>query len=183
VAKRRADQHLAATQPVYVGEHGWRIGNVDPPESIAQSKASDPTAESAQNAESEEIEIMIATLSHDLRAPLRAIDAYMRLLGYELGDSSNDKALAYIERTCRSVELAQDLLQELLDFLRCRHAPLLCEDIDLSAMAQTILEELRIVDPERVVSMQIEPGMRACGDPRLIRRLLHNLLGNAWTFT
>jgi signal transduction histidine kinase len=130
-----------------------------------------------------ELEIAIAALSHDLRAPLRAIDAYMHLLAAELPGSIRGGARTYIDRTHRSVAFAQGLIEQLLAFLRCGHETLERRQVDLSVMASNIIEELRAVDPTNPVRILIAPNLIATADPSLMCRLLQNLLGNAWKFS
>jgi signal transduction histidine kinase len=155
--------------------------------SSASSRASGASNESGcdctQRTNAPELEIAIAALSHDLRAPLRAIDAYMYLLAAELPVDVSMTARNYIDRTHRSVALAQGLIEQLLVFLRCGHETLERCDVDLSAIARGILDELQAVEPKHSVRIHIAPSLRAYADPSLARRLLQNLLGNAWKFT
>lgn len=71
----------------------------------------------------------------------------------------------------------------LLAHARLSHAPLAARHVDLSAMAQAVLDDLRQREPHRAVTTDVQRGLRAVGDPVLLRMLLENLLGNAWKFT
>ena len=75
------------------------------------------------------------------------------------------------------------LIDALLNFSRIAHDELQMETIDFSAMANIIAAELRMADPERRVEVRIDKGIRAYGDPQLLRVVLENLFGNAWKFT
>lgn len=130
-----------------------------------------------------EIETAIAALSHDLRAPLRALDAYVQLLTAELPRETPESAWRYLERACRSIEVARGLVEQLLDYLRCGQGTVRCEELDLTAIARSIIDELDTINADRRVDVHIAGDLRAAGDPALVRRLLQNLLGNAWKFT
>jgi signal transduction histidine kinase len=107
----------------------------------------------------------------------------MYLLAAELPVGVSVSARNYIDRTHRSVAFAQGLIEQLLVFLRCGHETLEHADVDLSAIARGILDELKTVEPRHAVRIYIAPNLRAWADPSLARRLLQNLLGNAWKFT
>jgi signal transduction histidine kinase len=155
----------------------------EPAESQPSGRPFEGGEDHAKRTSAPELEIAIAALSHDLRAPLRAIDAYMYLLAAELPVEAPVGAMKYIDRTHRAVALAQGLIEQLLTFLRCGHETLERSDVDLSALASSILDELKAVNPQHSVRIHIEPDLRAYADPSLARRLLQNLLGNAWKFT
>jgi hypothetical protein len=133
--------------------------------------------------QAKELQFIIGAISHDLRTPLRAMDAYMHLLAGEIAGSASDIAHRYIERASRSVQVMRALVDDLLDYVSTGQGTMAKEPIDLSEMARGIIAELAVVEPTRVVVAHIEPGLRTIGDPILIRRLLHNLLSNAWKFT
>lgn len=75
------------------------------------------------------------------------------------------------------------LIDTLLNFSRLAHSELHLGNISLSAMASTIAAELRLMEPARRVEIQIGDGITSTGDPKLIKVVLENLLGNAWKYT
>jgi len=77
----------------------------------------------------------------------------------------------------------EGLISSILSLYRVSHSPVQHDNLDLSAMAQQVAEELQLSDPSRHVRFDITPGMRTRGDRALIQALLQNILGNAWKFT
>jgi light-regulated signal transduction histidine kinase (bacteriophytochrome) len=75
------------------------------------------------------------------------------------------------------------LIDDLLNLSRLTRTPMRMEAVDLTWTAQSVIEDLRRQDPARKVDVLIAPGLKAWGDPGLLRALLQNLLGNAWKFT
>jgi signal transduction histidine kinase len=130
-----------------------------------------------------ELETFSYSVSHDLRAPLRAIDGFSRALLEDAGDQLDEVAQGHFARiraaTLRMATLIDDLLQ--LSRLS-RMAPVL-GDVDVSANAQSVIDDLRAAEPERAVEVTIQPGLHALADPALANVVLENLLGNAWKFT
>jgi signal transduction histidine kinase len=131
-----------------------------------------------------ELDAFGATLSHDLRAPLRSIEGFSRLLLHAPYDERLDPAIRdYLQRIHRaSLRLAQ-MMDELLQLVRLAPGGTRSERVDLSRMAEDILATLRTADPARRSETAIEPDIAVTGDSRLLRLALENLLGNAWKFT
>lgn len=130
-----------------------------------------------------ELELFAYSVSHDLRAPLRTVDSFGRLLADRSGDALDDQGRDYLSRIRGAAAHMDGLIDALLGMTRLSRAELRREPLDLSAMAQDVLEELRRADPQRQVDAQVQPGLRVTGDAVLMRNLLQNLLGNAWKFT
>jgi PAS domain S-box-containing protein len=131
----------------------------------------------------EELESFAYTISHDLRAPLRAIDGFTRILGERYAPAFDEGGRAYLARVRAATARMGELIDALLKMSRVSRGELRRQPLDLSAMATDVVAELRQGDPERHVEVEIEPGMQASGDSALVRNLLANLLGNAWKFT
>jgi signal transduction histidine kinase len=130
-----------------------------------------------------ELEAFSYSVSHDLRAPLRAIDGFSKLLLDRCGDAVDEEGRHYLERVRAGTTRMAALIDDLLELSRITRATLRDEPVDLSAMARAIVEELRRRDPQRVVTVEIAPGLSVRGDRRLLAIALENLLGNAWKFT
>jgi signal transduction histidine kinase len=123
------------------------------------------------------------SVSHDLRAPLRAIDAFSQALLEDFGQVLDGEGSDYLRRICANATRMSQLIDDLLKLSRLTRAEIHCEPIDLSAVARSIASDLQRAAPERSVTFAIEPDVMASGDPRLLRVLLENLLGNAWKYT
>jgi light-regulated signal transduction histidine kinase (bacteriophytochrome) len=130
-----------------------------------------------------ELEAFSYSVSHDLRAPLRAIDGFSRILLNDYADRLDDTGRSHLERVRRAAQNMGMLIDDLLKLSRVTRTELKHEQVDLSALANEIAEELRRQGPERIVHFTIAPGLVAYGDKGLLRIVLDNLLGNAWKFT
>jgi len=122
-------------------------------------------------------------VSHDLRAPLRAIDGFSQALLDDAGERLQPEDLRLLARVRAAAQRMVLLIDDLLRLSRISRLPKEPRSIDLSRLAQAIAGELRSREPARAAVVEIEPGMQGVGDERLLRILLDNLLGNAWKFT
>jgi signal transduction histidine kinase len=130
-----------------------------------------------------ELEAFSYSVSHDLRAPLRAIHGFATILEQQLGDGLPPEALHSLERVKAGAKTMSTLIDELLKLSRLGRQPLGHATVDLSAVAHEIVAELRRADPERDVDVSIQQGLRVIGDQQLLRIALVNLLANAFKFT
>jgi PAS domain S-box-containing protein len=130
-----------------------------------------------------ELEAFSYSVSHDLRAPLRAVDGFSQVLLNRYADKLDDTGRDYLARVRRASQRMGELIDDLLQLSRVTRGNLRRQEVDLSAMAQGMIEELRRTPPERAVAVTIQAGMQAFGDAGLLRVVLDNLLGNAWKFT
>ncbi|KRB04422.1 CHASE domain-containing protein [Lysobacter sp. Root690] len=131
----------------------------------------------------QELEAFAYSVSHDLRAPLRAIDGFSRILGEKYADRLDESGSGYLARVRKAAARMGDLIDALLKMSRVTRSELKHESVDLSRVANELIEELRMGDAQREVEVRIEPGLQVVGDAPLLRNLLGNLLGNAWKFT
>jgi signal transduction histidine kinase len=130
-----------------------------------------------------ELESFSYSVSHDLRAPLRAIDGFAQALREDEGGRLSPEGLALLGRLQAAAGRMGQLIDDLLRLSRVTRAEPRREPVDLSALAASVLDELRQSEPGREVDLSLQPGLATQGDPRLLRVLLENLLGNAWKFT
>lgn len=130
-----------------------------------------------------ELEAFSYSVSHDLRAPLRAIDGFSRILANDYADRLDDAGRDRLQRVRRAAQHMGALIDDLLKLSRVTRADLKREEVDLSALANEVFEELRKQEPQRAVGFAASPGLSAYCDRRLLRIVLDNLLGNAWKFT
>ena len=130
-----------------------------------------------------ELSAFAYSVSHDLRAPLRAIDAFSQALLEDYGGALDAQGQDYLRRVRSNASRMGQLIDDLLQLSRLTRIELEVEAIDLSAMARAIAADLQRANPNRVVTFAIEPGIVTQADPRLLRVLLENLIGNAWKYT
>ncbi len=134
----------------------------------------------------EELESFCYSVSHDLRSPLSAVDGFASLLEQSveaLPEPMAQKGQHYLKRVRAGVVQMGELIDALLSLARLARAPLRHDRVDLSALANEVLTNCRERDPARVLEAQVQPGLIATGDQRLLRQVLDNLLGNAWKFS
>lgn len=134
-------------------------------------------------AANQELEAFSYSVSHDLRAPLRAIDGFSQALLDDYANQLDDQAMDYLNRVRAATQRMGHLIDDMLTLSRVTRAEMQRETVDLSALAADVLEELQKSEPERKVDWRIESGLVAQGDVQLLRIVLANLLGNAWKFT
>lgn len=137
----------------------------------------------ALTAVNDELESFSFSVSHDLRAPLRTIDEFSRILLEDHGSALGPEGSRLLSRVRAASERMAVLIDDLLELSRVARAPLLRTEVDLTAMATTVVDTLRRADPMRTVIVHIEPGLTTVADPGLTRIVLDNLIANAWKFT
>lgn len=130
-----------------------------------------------------ELEAFSYSVSHDLRAPLRAIAGFSRALQEDVGDKLDPDARAHLERVRHAAQRMETLIDDLLQLASVSRTEMSRSTVDLSRLAGEILADLAASEPQRVAAAEIAPGLRVSADPRLLRILLENLLGNAWKFS
>jgi signal transduction histidine kinase len=132
---------------------------------------------------SAEMEVLVSRASHDLLAPLRHIDAFSEALLRDCGGALGEDGRSHLARIRLARRRAQEIIEDLLTLWRVTSAELATEVVDLSALARRAWAGLRQAEPWRAIEVRLEDGVTARGDPRLLRVLLENLLGNAWKYT
>ncbi|MCE7894030.1 MAG: PAS domain-containing sensor histidine kinase [Sorangiineae bacterium PRO1] len=130
-----------------------------------------------------ELEAFSYSVSHDLRSPLRAIDGFGLALVEDYGDRLDDEGRDYVRRMRAATQRMGQLIDDLLQLARVSRAELRPERVDLAVLARTVVEELQSAHPERRVEARLTDPLEVNADPRLMRAVLENLLGNAWKFT
>jgi signal transduction histidine kinase len=130
-----------------------------------------------------ELEAFTHSVSHDLRAPLRALIGFSRILLEEHSEGLGKEGGECAGRISAAAERMEALIEDLLRLSRITRAEMRREPVDLSGLAERIAEELHQTEPGRAVEFAINPGLSAYGDPALLQVALQNLLGNAWKYT
>jgi two-component system NtrC family sensor kinase len=130
-----------------------------------------------------ELESFSYSVSHDLRAPLRAIDGFSRILLEDYAPTLDAQGQEYLKRVRAGTLRMGQLIDDMLALSRVGSSSLERRPSDLSTIAKAVLEELSRGEPGRKVEASIQDGVVADADPRLMRVLFNNLIGNAWKFT
>ncbi|GLI37019.1 sensor histidine kinase [Geobacter hydrogenophilus] len=130
-----------------------------------------------------ELESFSYSVSHDLRAPLRHLDGFSRILEEECASKLGEPGRDCLQRIRAAAEKMDTLVNALLQLSRMIRTEIDLHPVDVSAMAREIVEELAKSDPDRNVTVDIEGGVVVMADPHLLRIVMDNLLGNAWKYT
>jgi two-component system, NtrC family, sensor kinase len=155
-AEARAARELAETRAALVEELQWR---------------------------NKELEAFSYSVSHDLRNPLHIVSGFSETLLADYGDVLEADGRFQLERIHAAAQRMADLVDGLLQLAQASRGEVTAEPVDVSAIGQAVVDDLRHGDPGREVSVTVIAGMHADADPRLVRTLLENLVGNAWKFT
>jgi signal transduction histidine kinase len=130
-----------------------------------------------------ELESFCYTVSHDLRAPLRAIDGFSQALIEDFPADVPEEALRYLDRIRAATQRMGQLIEDLLNLSRVSRVELARREVDVGELARQVATDLHVRDPSRAVEIAVWDEMRVDADPRLLRAALENLMGNAWKFT
>jgi signal transduction histidine kinase len=130
-----------------------------------------------------ELESFSYSVSHDLRAPLRAIDGFGQALVDDFPEHLPADAKRYLSRIRTSTQHMAQLIEDLLNLARVSRGTVERRPVDLSQVARQVVGELQQREPGRTVEVSVWEGIRAEADQHLVRVALENLIGNAWKFT
>ena len=130
-----------------------------------------------------ELESFSYSVSHDLRAPLRSIDGFSRILLTSCESKFDTEERALFQRVLSATDRMNQLIEDLLNLSRVTRIAMTPEQVDLSALAERINAALRSDHPNLNVRCLVEPGITASCDGRLVETVLRNVLENAWKFS
>jgi signal transduction histidine kinase len=131
-----------------------------------------------------ELESFSYSVSHDLRAPLRAIDGFSKALLTEYANKVLDgQGLHFLHRVRSGTQKMAGLIDDMLHLARVTRRTLDRGDVDVTAVAEEVAAELERRNPGRRVDVTVEAGLQASADPQLLTIVFENLLANAWKFT
>ena len=130
-----------------------------------------------------ELEAFSYSVSHDLRAPLRSIDGFSQALLEDYENKLDAQGRDYLTRIRTSTRLMAELIEDLLKLSGITRTDMDIVPVNMTRMARSIIDELQKLHPQRMVNIKIAGSLEDSADPRLIRIVLENLLGNAWKFT
>lgn len=154
---------------------------VDAPDDVARLKRELATCRVELQALREEQRTFAEGISHDLRAPLRAIDTFASLVEKDAGLGADSRH--HLRRVRAGAARLGGLFDALLELSRAGRAELRLQPVDLGLIADWIVAELRDAEPARDAQLVMEAGLEVVGDERLLRSLMSQLLGNAWKFS
>ena len=143
----------------------------------------EPVADNATQALAAEHAAFSYTISHDLRAPIRVVEGFGRILKEDYGAALDRVGRDHLDRVMGAAARMSHMIDALLSLSRLSTQPLARQPVNLSQLAGYVVEELRRAAPERQVTVHIAPDMTAQGDPTLLRMALENLLSNAWKYS
>jgi signal transduction histidine kinase len=130
-----------------------------------------------------ELEAFSYSVAHDLSAPVRTMGGFADALLEEQGARLDEQGRSYLDRIRNGSRRMAALIDDLLQLAQIARSPLHRQPVDLTAIGEAVIEELRQRHPDRSVTVEVTPGLRASADPTLVTVVLENLLANAWKFT
>ena len=130
-----------------------------------------------------QLEAFSYSVSHDLKAPLRAINGFSKALLEDYGLSLEEQARDYLNSIARGAEKMGQLITDLLEFARLGRHKMSSSAIDMDELAKSVFEELSRSAPGRDIECRFQALPPAHGDRAMIRQVLVNLLSNAIKFT
>lgn len=131
----------------------------------------------------QELEMLAAALTQDLRTPMKAISRLSALLSQELRNHGGDKVSDYLQRLRNGAKVGEHLVEGVLSLTEIARTQLAPELLDLTQIARDLMADARAANPAREVSVSVQEGLRAWGDRGLVRVVLKALLDNSWKFT
>ena len=130
-----------------------------------------------------ELDAFAYAVSHDLRTPLRAMSGFSQALAEDFGDILQGEARVYLDQIGLASRKMGELIDGILTLSRSTRSELHDDEIDLSAVAEHLLDELAQSEPHRRVELQVQAGLKLRGDARMLEVVMRNLLGNAWKYS
>ena len=130
-----------------------------------------------------ELEAYSYAVSHDLRAPLRAIEGFSNAIIEDYGATLNEDVKNYLNRVVSASKRMSQLIDAMLNIARLTKREMGEKAVDLSGLAEIASHDLRKRDPARIADFVIAKGLKAQGDREMLNTVIENLLDNAWKFT
>jgi len=134
-------------------------------------------------AANKELEAFAYAVSHDLRAPLRAMSGFCQALKEDYGDSLDENGERYIGHIVSASRNMGELIDGLLILSRTTRGDMDRQTVDITALAEKYFAQRRLIHPEREVTATVEPGLTVYGDPRMLEIVMQNFINNAWKYT
>jgi signal transduction histidine kinase len=178
--------HLGTVRELH-GTSGAAITAADPAATDAASDAGAPLGmpsltplaiPAEQDAES-----FSYTVSHDLRAPIRVVEGFTKIVKEDYGRLLDRVGNDHLDRVLGAAARMNSMIDALLALSQLSAKPVSRQPVNLSQLAGYVVDDLRRQWPQHAVAVHIDPAMQVHGDPTLLRVVLENLLGNAWKYT
>ena len=186
-AAAQASQIQLGAVPTRV--QGWQLqalaaplqgGSAQPGVLVMRLPVDESKSESGLQAEGD---MFSFTLSHDLRAPIRVVEGFTRIVKEDYGKQLDRVGNDHLDRVLGAATRMNLMIDALLTLARLSQQPLAHQRVNLSQLAGFVADDLRRSAPERDAQIDIEPLLTAWGDPTLLRLVLENLLSNAWKYS
>jgi signal transduction histidine kinase len=162
---------------------GWRLGGFGPLADGARGLVLVQPVQAKDGVTAQETENFSFTVSHDLRAPIRVVEGFTRIVKEDYGRLLDRVGNDHLDRVLGAATRMNLMIDALLTLARLSSQPLARQPVNLSQLAGYVIDDLRRTAPEREADVEIEPGLTAVGDPTLLRMVLENLIGNAWKYS
>lgn len=148
-----------------------------------QAQAAPVPSPVGTNGAGDDAESFSYTVSHDLRAPIRVVEGFTKIVKEDYGHALDRVCNDHLDRVLAAAARMNSMIDALLALSQLSSRPLSRQPVNLSLLAGYIIDDLRRQSPERHVTVHIEPDLVVNGDATLMRVVLENLLGNAWKYT
>lgn len=169
-------------RPVF-DRHGAFAGYQGTLRELADPPVAAPPARAAATPSAAESDSFSYTVSHDLRAPIRVVEGFTKIVKEDYGRLLDRVGNDHLDRVLGAAARMNNMIDALLSLSKLSSQPLVRQGVNLSQLAAYVADDLRRQSPGRQVGVEIEPGMHIEGDPTLLRVVVENLLGNAWKYT
>jgi signal transduction histidine kinase len=162
---------------------GWHLRHLTPPAPAGVGALLLLWRQGSGQAGADDTASMSYTVSHDLRAPIRVVEGFTRIVKEDYGQALDRVANDHLDRVLGAAARMNQMIDAMLTLARLSSQPLARQPVNLSQLAGYVVDDLRRAAPEREAVVEIQPELQTTGDPTLLRLVLENLIGNAWKYT
>jgi signal transduction histidine kinase len=162
---------------------GWRLRHLPAPATAGGAAILLLWRQGAGQASPDDTASMSYTVSHDLRAPIRVVEGFTRIVKEDYGPALDRVANDHLDRVLGAAARMNLMIDAMLTLARLSSQPLARQPVNLSQLAGYVVDDLKRAAPEREAVVEIQPDLQVTGDPTLLRLVLENLIGNAWKYT
>ncbi|HEX3140410.1 MAG TPA: ATP-binding protein [Rhizobacter sp.] len=165
------------------GRFAGHVGTARELPAEAARVTTQPGLQPGEEARNDERESFSYTISHDLRAPIRVVEGFTKIVKEDYGRLLDRIGNDHLDRVLGAAARMNSMIDALLTLSQLSSRPLTRQPVNLTQLVGYIVDDLRRQSPERQVEVYVEKGMQVQGDATLLRVALENLLGNAWKYT